>query len=644
MVRMSGIYGIYRFDGSPADPEWLEGMRAAMAFYGPDGGGTRIEGPVGFGHLLCAINPEDAFEKQPYHGHDSLLVCSARLDNRNALLEQFNVSALEASQLSDGHLAGMAFDRWAEEVCLHLEGDWALAAWDARNRRLLLARDVFGGAALYYYIGKGYIAFATSLKALLALPGTVKEPDLLRLAESLVSWRQDPELTAYKGFRSMVGAHIMTVLPDGQIRDKLYWSAGGCEPLRYRREEEYVEAFLEHYTRAVQNRLRTRKPIAAELSGGRDSGSIVTLAAPILASHGRNLRAYTYVPFLAPDGADHKYEGNEWDQAHATATIAGSNVHHIPIDASKYSVLGGIVHFLDIHDGPIHVASNHFWAKAILESATRSGCGVLLSGGMGNATVSWSGNGSALLALLQGHPGTALRLFFHSEPNAWLTLKRQVFKPLIMPPLQAIRRLRIPAHQVWRNYSALNVQLAEELKLDERMRAAGYDPSFTVSPLIDVRVSVLLRPEWGTEASLQSEVGARHSLQCLDPTADLSLTKYLLRVPDDQFYRRGEFSWLMKRAFHKRMPEPVLYPRRRGLQAADLGHRILREKAAFEECLTSLEAVPEARTVLDIPLLRQCLRELESKVNFETTVRSQAILVRGINVGLVLQRIATTHN
>lgn len=60
MVRMSGVYGIYRFDGSPVAPEWLEGMRAAMAFYGPDGGGTRIEGPVGFGHLLCAINPEDA--------------------------------------------------------------------------------------------------------------------------------------------------------------------------------------------------------------------------------------------------------------------------------------------------------------------------------------------------------------------------------------------------------------------------------------------------------------------------------------------------------------------------------------------------------------------------------------------------------
>src|SRR6185437_13112156 len=185
-------------------------------------------------------------------------------------------------------------------------------------------------AALYFYTGKGFIAFATSLKALLTLPGVVKEPNLLRLAEVLVSWPHHPELTAYKGFRSLICAHVMTVLPDGQVRDKVYWSPEGRQPLRYRRNEEYVEDFLEHYSFAVQMCLRTRKPIAAELSGGRDSGSVVTLAAPYLAGRACNLTAYTYVPFFAPDGADAKYEGNEWEQAHATASMAGSNIHHVP--------------------------------------------------------------------------------------------------------------------------------------------------------------------------------------------------------------------------------------------------------------------------------------------------------------------------
>ena len=79
---MSGIYGIYRHDGAPADPQWLEQMRAAMAYYGPQGGGCKVEGPVGMGHLLLEINPEDAFENQPVQGVRGPVVSAARLLSR----------------------------------------------------------------------------------------------------------------------------------------------------------------------------------------------------------------------------------------------------------------------------------------------------------------------------------------------------------------------------------------------------------------------------------------------------------------------------------------------------------------------------------------------------------------------------------
>jgi hypothetical protein len=65
---MSGIYGIYHHGGTPAERVLLERMRAAMAFYGPDGDGSLVEDSVGLGHLLQITNPEDAFEKQPYKG------------------------------------------------------------------------------------------------------------------------------------------------------------------------------------------------------------------------------------------------------------------------------------------------------------------------------------------------------------------------------------------------------------------------------------------------------------------------------------------------------------------------------------------------------------------------------------------------
>lgn len=640
---MSGIYGVYRFDGAPVDPSWLQRMKQAMAYYGEEGGRSQIDGALGLGHLLRALNPEDVFEDQPVRGNRGLVVSIARLDNRDELLEAFAIPASEISKTPDGRLVSLAFDRWGQEVCSHLQGDWALAAWDANERRLYLARDVFGMAALYYFTGKGFIAFASSMKALLAIPGMDRKSDRLRLAEVLVGWHFDAELTAYEGFRSVVGGHLLSISQDGHLHSRSFWSYGYREPLRYSRDEEYVEAFLEHYTRAVKSCLRSQKPVAAELSGGRDSGSVVTLAAPILAGQGRELTAFTSVPWLPPDGAGSSRIGDEWENAHQTALLAGTNVRHFPIDAREYSVLSGIEYFLGVHDGPGHGASNQYWVQAVMDACSRSGAGIVLTGRLGNATVSWSGNGNAILALLQGFPGTALRLLLHAEANPWLQFKRQLLKPLVTPARRLFRRYKHPFRSSWQSYSALNREMAKTLRLDERMRASGYDPTFTPSPWEDLR-SYFFRPEmgnsYGTSASPSSDMNAWHALTCVDPTVNLNLFEFLLRVPDDQFYRRGESSLLIRRAFRGRMPEPVLEGRRKGLQAADVGHRIVREQAEFHQCLLSFESLPEAREILDLPLLQRCFKELLMSVNLETTVNAVTILTRGIGIGLFLRRLA----
>jgi len=553
------------------------------------------------------------------------------------------VSSSEAPRFSDGHLASLAFDRWGEELCSHLQGDWALAAWDAREHRLLLARDACGNATLYYYEGKGFVAFASCLKALLALPGVALEPDRLRLAQVLVSWQHDAELTAYKGFRRLVWAHAMTIAPEGRTRTWRHWSPEGRQPLAFRRDEEYEEAFVEYYARAVQSCLRTQKPVAATLSGGRDSGSVVAMAAPLLASQGRGLKAYTSVPCLPADGAGDRRMGNEWDLAHSTAVMAGANVQHIPIDAANYGVLQGIEYLLDVHDGPSHAARNHYWIQAVTEAAARDGTGVILTGQMGNATVSWTGNGSTLLAILQGYPATALRLFLHAEPNPWLTLKRQVLKPLLTPGLRAFRRSKTPRGRPWQAYSALNIHMAAELDLEGRMRAEGYDPTFTFSPLEDRRLRFFW-PAWSIGVGIWPEMAARQSISTLDPTFNQSMVEFLLRVPDDQFRHGGQGSWLFRRTFRNRLPAPVLNGERKGLQAADVGHRILRELPAIRASLNSLDSLPEAQEMLDMPFLHRCLEDLVAKVDPGTTARADTILLRGLGVGLFLRRLADSRS
>jgi asparagine synthase (glutamine-hydrolysing) len=327
--------------------------------------------------------------------------------------------------------------------------------------------------------------------------------------------------------------------------------------------------------------------------------------------------------------------------AHATAAMAGENVQHLPIDAANHSVLQSIEDLLDIHEGPTHAVCNQYWMLAILEAASRGGAGGLLTGQMGNATVSWAGNGSALLALLQGHPASALRLFLQAEPNPWLTLKRQVLKPLLLPGMHAFRRFRTPPSSSWREYSALNLHAASELDLDGRMRATGYDPTFSFSPLEDLHL-LFFNPDFGIGVGIGAEMAARHSLSSLDPTANRSLVEFLLRVPDDQFRRKGQDSFLITQAFRNRLPEPVLNVQRKGLQAADVGHRILRELPAFQQCLHFLDALPEVRDILDLPLMHRCLDDLAVKVDPETTARATMILLRGLGVGLFLRRLSVS--
>jgi asparagine synthase (glutamine-hydrolysing) len=633
---VSGIFGVLSLHGAPACTQWLEPMRTAMHYYGPDGSGALFEGPAAFGHLLLAILPEDRSGQQPQSLERGILTAAARLDNRAELLEVFTLNGAQAARTSDDALVGLAWERWGDEVCSHLQGDWALAAWDTRKRRLLLARDACGNATFYLHQSKDHVAFASSLKALLALPGARPEPDPMRLAQVLLAWQQDADRTAYKNYERLAWTQAISIDQDGNRKTWQHWQPERHQLIRYRSPEDYVEHFLNLYRQAVSNCLRTQQPVAATLSAGRDSASVVALAAPLLAEQDRELAAYTSVPLFAPDGQGEKL-GDEWELAHQSAVLAGPNVRHHAINAAEQSVLSSIEHLLQVHDGPMHAAGNAYWLRAISEQTVAGKAAVLLTGSMGNANVSWRGNGSALSALCRSQFGVAARLLLHAEPDLLLLIKRQLLKPLLWPILHRWNQHGSSTQPPWRNYSALNPAMAEQLKIDERMKNAGWTASFTFPPHTDLRRHNFL-PVFSIGAGIWSESAAWHQIAALDPTMNLALVEFLLRVPEDQFYRHGVSSLLFRRAFAHRLPPAVLEGKRKGLQAADVGHRILQEREAIQSCLTRLEANAAACAFLSLPLLRSTLQELETGVNPQTTQQATSILLRGIAVGLFLER------
>ena len=134
------------------------------------------------------------------------------------------------------------------------------------------------------------------------------------------------------------------------------------------------------------------------------------------------------------------------------------------------------------------------------------------------------------------------------------------------------------------------------------------------------------------------EDGAAHHLDVRDPTRDRRLIELCWRVPDRVFWAHGMQRGLVVKGMAGCLPDAVLLSRRRGLQAADVGHRVLAERDAVKATLERVAAHPLAREWLDIPRMRSVLDELGRGVTPETTERTASILLRGLSVGLFLTR------
>lgn len=638
---MSGIFGILHRDGRPVAPEMLDSMRRAMAVWGPDGSGVVYSGAAGVGQLMLCNTPESLHERLPRKTADGLLfTASARIDNRDELFDALDVAPDERAELPDGALILRAYRKWGADCADRLLGDWTFAVWDTRRRRLFLARDPHGNTGLYTYAGPRLFAFASGLAGLLALPEVPRRPNRLRIVQILTSWTGDGVATCYEEIERLPPAHMLTVTPETIARHR-YWRIEDTPELRLGSDEEYLEAFLEHYTEAVRCRLRSHRGVAVTLSGGLDSSSVTALAAAELAREGRRLPALSSVPLYDVDGlTTPSWFGDETPFVEATRQFI-DNLDVTYVRAEDMGPLAAIERALALHGEPVFVAASQFWIQVLLATARDRDIGTLLTGQDGNATVSWPGRpGGRLLASLRQRHWSELRSALRDSLRTggiWPTIRSQVLGPLV-PGWRRWYRQRKAGRDPWKEYSAVNLEVARALDLTRRMERCGHDPSFT--PPVDPREEryAFLLPGRSTVGALWLEAGAGYGLEARDPTADRRLMSFCFSVPDRLYASGDRDRLLLRRGFEGRLPREVLRNERYGHQAADIGRRVLAHAAELEAALARLERSELAREYLDLSRVRGVYRALRIGVDQKTTRDTEAILLRGLAVGLFLER------
>ena len=277
---MSGIAGIIHFDGRPVEPGLIEKMTGAMAHRGPDGINHWVKRSVALGQCMLRTTPESLEEHQPLTNEDEslVLVMDGRVDNWEDLRRELLSRGAVLRNRSDAELVLRTYEFWGRDCLAHIDGDFSLVIWDAKQHQAFCARDRMGNKPFNYYWAGRTFAFSSEVRSILDLPWVPERLNEGMVAQYLSTEWLSREDTFWRGILRLKPAHRIVVRTRG-FQPEQYWTPDLYETLPYSTDEEYIEHYRELFTDVVRRMSRSHRPVAYEVSGGLDSSAIFAVAA-----------------------------------------------------------------------------------------------------------------------------------------------------------------------------------------------------------------------------------------------------------------------------------------------------------------------------------------------------------------------------
>jgi len=641
---MSAIAGIIQFDGRPVDRATLERMQNVLAPYGRDARSIWHQGSAGLVRTLLHTTPEDAFDRQPlvHPASGQVLLFDGRLDNRDDLIRELGLPVAEARDCADSELALHACLSWGEEAGAHFVGDFALAFWAPRQQKLWLARDPLGHRPLFWHRNDRCFAFATLPKGLFAVPGIPRAICEERLSDLLTLIPMVGPESLFKDVFRVEPGQVVTVT-EGRVFSRRYYQFDPEREIHLASDDEYLEAFRAHLDQAVTSQMRSNGPIGSHLSSGFDSSTVTAVAARLLAAQGKRLTAFTSVPREGFDGPVPK--GCHANEGPGAAALAARfpNIDHVLIQTNGTSPLEHLQRDTEALDRAPLNPCNMVWVDAINQVAADRGIRVVLSGTMGNMTLSYTGAEYLPALFGRGHWRRWLRevrTLKRARPTRrWRYLLYHSLAPYLPAWLWlAIERARGGGDWKLSNYSAIHPAFAKQIGSRQRAKNAGWDLSYR--PWADgrrMRIAGLNRIDNGEHNVEANLLG----LDSRDPTSDLRLLEFCLAVPDHQYLRDGQTRWLLMRLMGDVLPPEIIQARTMGLQAADWYVDTTSAVPAIRETLLQWRKHPEAARYLDLDALLKNLEDWPDQcwANQRIIEKYRLKLLRGLSVGTFVQYV-----
>lgn len=549
---MSGIAGIYNLDGRPVDPALLMRMTDVISHRGADGAGHWIDGPVGLGHRMLHTTPESLYEAQPLINETGQLVmiADARIDNRDELIATLAVNTKPKEQITDAELILKAYQKWGGNCPEKLQGDFAFVIWDNSNQRVFCARDPIGIKPFYYYVGESRFLCASEPSQFFQYPSISKEANLALIGRYLLNDFSEREETLYKQINRLPPAHCLTC-GKGGIRKIQYWDIDPSNEIRYKKDEEYAEHFLDLFQQSVKACLRSNGPVGAWLSGGLDSSSIVCTAQKlyregVVKDKGFETFSIVFDELSCDEKPYIEAVINKWKLT-AHSFVYEENADSVDIDRVRC--------YPDILYDP-----TLFMTEPPLRRARERGIKIILSG-IG---------GDDLLAAGFYHLADLLRRFRISDLVAQIKADATTYekRPIDLFLYSALlplipRRVKTVLRGVSKPFRGdgvppwINQDFVKKFNLKSRLRNRSPNQKFPT--FSQGQIYNYLRSEWNTNIALSVNelFASRFSLEVRYPFFDRRLVEYLLAIPEEQRWWNDQPKTVLRNAMRDILPEAI---------------------------------------------------------------------------------------
>lgn len=570
-VIMCGIAGaVWNDAGKAVERDTLQRMIDVLRHRGPDdeglfggsGFGIRDSGSTGrplqrlvgaaLGHRRLSII-DLASGHQPLSNEDGSVwtVFNGEIYNFRELRRRLEQSGHRFSTQSDTEVLVHLYEDEGPEMVKNLRGMFALAVWDARRRRLLLARDRLGQKPLVYRHEPGRLLFASELKSLLEVPGVPREIDPQALDDYLTYQYVPHPRTIFQGIAKLPPGHL-AIYEDDKLDVRPYWQPDFNDE-EDRPAAEYIDELRELMTSAVEMRLQSEVPLGAFLSGGVDSTIIVGLMSQLMKEPVRSFS----IGF--PVG-----EFDETSYARMAAERFGTIHHEFQVRPDAMEILPRLVWHYDEPFADSSAVPTWYVSRLTREHVT-----VALSGDGGDEL--FIGYPRYLAVWLSGMfdrmPGLLRRM---SAGRYWQRLPggtrqkslRRRFKRFVemldMPPARRYLEWIAIFGQSRRDalYSdGFASQLSGEnpLKfLDTALARSDKRDALTAFSLADL--VTYLPCDLMTKTDIASMA---HGLECRQPFLDHKVVELAARMPRRLKFRRGRGKLILRETFGDLLPEAI---------------------------------------------------------------------------------------